>query len=47
MALIACIVWLTCNAGIGLLWIAGQILVIPGRVIVRIAARLSAALGGD
>ncbi|HDR9100041.1 TPA: hypothetical protein QDB15_001121 [Burkholderia vietnamiensis] len=47
MELIACVVWLTCSAGIGLLWLAGQILMLPGRLVVRIASRLAAALSDD
>lgn len=47
MALIACVVWLMCNACVALLWLAGQILMLPGRIVVRIASRLAAALGDD
>ncbi|WP_293033994.1 hypothetical protein [Paraburkholderia sp.] len=47
MALIACLVWLTCNACVALLWLTGQLLMLPGRLVVRIASRLASALGAD
>ncbi|MBR8085194.1 hypothetical protein KDX23_20850 [Burkholderia vietnamiensis] len=47
MELIACLVWLTCSACVGLLWIAGRVLMLPGSALVRIASRLAVALGSD